>query len=174
MTRGEKTAMLETIASDPLLIERGGRGEVADPHAAGIDAVARKRPLQRLRQDLERLRRAVAASTCVMIAWSIFEVPWEIDMNSSREQAAAVVASKAMLLLIGGLSLRGRRMASFLLLFVCLTSVLAVAPELPAEYERVPWLAFLSTVEFILKLTVVVLLAAYLRFRVASKTQALK
>jgi hypothetical protein len=167
MTRADESAILNAIATDSLVSERG---EAADPRAAGLDALARRRPLQqRLRADLERLRQAVAASTCVMVAWSLFEAPWEMDINGSREQAAAVVAAKAMLLLIAGLSMRGKRWASYLLLFVCLTSVLAIAPELPAEFDRAPWLALLSTVELIAKLTVMVLLAVYLRFRASGK-----
>jgi hypothetical protein len=158
---------VEFSAPEPLAVERG---EAADPHAAGLDAFARRRPLQRARADLERLRGSVAASTSVMLAWSLFEAPWEIDLNSGREQAAAVIAAKAMLLVIGGLSLRGRRWASYLLLFVCLTSLFAITPELPAEYTRAPWLAFLSSVELVAKLTVMALLAVYLRFKLASKT----
>jgi hypothetical protein len=166
MTRADKPAILDAIATEALVTERG---EVADRHAAGLDAIARRRPLQRLRTDLERLRRMLAASTCVMVAWSLLEAPWEMDANSSGEQAAAVVAAKTMLLVIAGLSLRGRRWASYLLLFICVTSVLAIAPELPAEYERAPWLALLSTVELMAKLTVVLLLAVYLKLKLASK-----
>ncbi|WP_277185849.1 hypothetical protein [Caballeronia sp. BR00000012568055] len=166
MTRASKSAILNAVAVDTLVSERG---EAAVPHAAGLDAFARTRPLQRLRADLERLRQAVAVSTSVMVVWSLFEVPWEMDLNSSREQAAAVVAAKTMLLVIAGLSMRGKRWASYLLLFVCLTSVLAIAPELPGEFDRAPWLALLSTVELIAKLTVMVLLAVYLKFKASGK-----
>jgi hypothetical protein len=131
--------------------------------AAGLDVLVRQRPFARLRADVERLRRAVALSTCLVAAWSMFEVPWELDLNSSREQTAAVFASKTLLLIITGLSLLGRRWARYLLLFICLTSVLAIAPELPSEFVHSPWLAFLSSVECFTKLAAVVLLAMHLR-----------
>jgi hypothetical protein len=169
MTRAEKTAILNAIAPDTSVSSVSERGDAAVPRAAGLDALARRRPLQRLRADLGRLKQAVAVSTCVMVAWSLFEAPWEVNINTSREQAAAVIAAKTMLLMIAGLSMRGRRWASYLLLFVCLTSVLAIAPELPAEFDRAPWLALLSTVELIAKLTVLVLLAVYLKFKAPAK-----
>jgi hypothetical protein len=131
--------------------------------AAGLDALTRERPFARLRADAERLRRTVAVATFLVAAWSVVEVPWELDMNGSREQTAAVIASKTLLIVIATLSLRGRRWARYLLLFVCLTSVLAIAPELPSEFEHSPWLAFLSSVECLTKLAAAVLLAVYLR-----------
>jgi hypothetical protein len=135
--------------------------EIGD--AAGLEVLVRQRPFARLRADVERLRRAVALSTCLVAAWSIFEVPWELDLNSSREQTAAVFASKTLLLIITGLSLLGRRWARYLLLFICLTSVLAITPELPSEFVHSPWLAFLSSVECLTKLAASVLLAMHLR-----------
>jgi hypothetical protein len=123
----------------------------------------RRRPFGRLRADAERLRRAVIVSTCLVAAWSVIEVPWEIDADSSREQGVAVIAAKAMLLVIAALSLRGHRWARYLMLFVCLTSVFAIAPELPAEFTRAPWLAFLSSVECLTKLVTSMLLAFYLK-----------
>ncbi|WP_244817159.1 hypothetical protein [Caballeronia sp. Lep1P3] len=118
-----------------------------------------------LRADAARLRRALAASTCVMVAWSLFEVPWELDTSSTREEVAAVVTAKAMLTLIAALSLRGRRTARYLLLFVCLTSMLAVAPELPGEFAHAWWLAVLSSVECLTKLVTLVLIALQLKPR---------
>lgn len=124
-----------------------------------IRAHARMRTFDDVLADADRLRRALAASTCVMVAWSLFEVPWELDANSSREEIAAVVTAKALLILIAGLSLRGRRIPRYLLLFVCLTSVLAIAPELPGEFAHARWLAVLSSVECVSKLVTAVLIA---------------
>jgi hypothetical protein len=73
------------------------------------------------------------------------------------------------LLIITGLSLLGRRWARYLLLFICLTSVLAITPELPSEFVHSPWLAFLSSVECLTKLAASVLLAMHLRL--ASKLE---
>jgi hypothetical protein len=153
-----------TQANESAVLESDRRPVVASVHHdAARAALTSKRSFSRLRADAARLRRALAASTCVMVAWSLFEVPWEIDLSSSREQTAAVIASKTMLLLIATLSMRGRRWARYLLLFICVTSVLAIGPELPAEFDRAPWLAFLSSAECFAKLAVSLLLALHLR-----------
>ncbi|WP_244828356.1 hypothetical protein [Caballeronia sp. TF1N1] len=131
-----------------------------------------KRSLQDLVADANRLRRAVAASACVVVAWSIFEAPWEIDANSSTEEIAGVIFSKAMLGAIAAFALAGRKSARYLLLFVCLTSVLAIVPDLPAEFIHAPWLAFLSSVESLAKLATFAMLAWYLKL--VSRIDALR
>jgi hypothetical protein len=150
-----------TRADDPAVLDVDGT--LAQRSVSEHAAHGQKRSFARVRADAARLRRAIAASTCVMVAWSLFEVPWEFDASSSREETAAVIAAKTMLLLIAGLSLRGKRWARYLLLFVCLTSVLAIAPELPAEFERSLWLAFLSSVECLAKFALALLLTVHLR-----------
>ncbi|WP_157055906.1 hypothetical protein [Candidatus Burkholderia verschuerenii] len=162
MTRADEPAVLDSARRPVVAPVRHDSAHAPAPERAAL-ASKRARSFSRLRADAARLRRALAVSTCVMVAWSLFEVPWEIDLSSSREQTAAVIASKTMLLLIAALSMRGRRWARYLLLFICLTSVLAIGPELPAEFDRAPWLAFLSSVECFAKLAVLLLLALYLR-----------
>ncbi|MDR5739600.1 MULTISPECIES: hypothetical protein [unclassified Caballeronia] len=81
------------------------------------------------------------------MSWSLIEVPWEVHAHSSSEQWAAIITAKALLMLVAGLPLHGQRTARYVLLFVCLTSVLAIAPELPAECVNAPGIAVLSTVE---------------------------
>ncbi|QSN62904.1 hypothetical protein [Caballeronia sp. M1242] len=136
-----------------------------DDRAHRIDSPVRGRSFIDARNDADGLRRALAASTCVMVAWSLFEVPWEIDADSRGQQIAAVLTAKALLMLIAGLALRGRRFARYLLLFVCVTSVLAIAPELPGEFGHAPWLAILSTVECLTKLATLTLIALHLKPR---------
>jgi len=136
-----------------------------DERVERVPSPSRIRSFRDVRADANRLRRALMASTIVMVAWSSFEVPWEIDADSSAEQIAAVVTAKALLLLTAGFALRGRRVARYLLLFVCVTSVLAIAPELPAEFMKAPWLAVLSSVECLTKLATLGLVALHLKPR---------
>ncbi len=161
------TEAIVTRADEPAVLDAARRPVVAPARYEGahlpaseLAALAPKRSFSRLRADAARLCRVLAASTCVMVAWSLFEVPWEIDLTSGREQTATVVASKTMLLVIATLSLRGRRW-------------LPAAVRLPDKRVRhragvaggvrhVSWLAFLSSVECGAKLAVVVLLALYL------------
>ncbi|VXB28969.1 conserved membrane hypothetical protein [Burkholderia sp. 8Y] len=137
----------------------------ADERVRRIDPPSRRRSFSDARNNADRLRRALAASTCVMVAWSLFEVPWELDTDSRGQQIAAVLTAKALLMLIAGMALRGRRFARYLLLFVCVTSVLAIAPELPGEFVHAPWLAVLSTVECMTKLATLTLIALHLKPR---------
>lgn len=92
------------------------------------------------------------ASKCFVLAWSVVELPWELDASSDVQEVAAIVAAKALLFAIVGFSLRGSRFARYAFLFVCLMSVLAMAPEIPGEYERSRLLAALTAVECIGKL----------------------
>ncbi|KIG03702.1 hypothetical protein [Caballeronia concitans] len=132
---------------------------------ARIATPVRKRNFGDVRADANRLRRALAASTCMMVAWSLFEVPWEVDTDSSLEQWAAVITAKALLMAVAWLSLQGRRIARYVLLFVCLTSVLAIAPELPGEFVNAPWLAVLSSVECLAKFATLALIALHMKPR---------
>jgi hypothetical protein len=162
MTRVDEPAVLETASSAHDAAAEHDFGARAGPHAE-FDALTPRKSFAHVRADVERMRRALAASTCVMAAWSIFEAPWEFDMSGPGEQTAAVVVAKTLLLVIAGMSLRGKRWARYLLFFVCLTSVFAIAPELPAEFQRAPWLAFLSSVECAAKLAALVLLGMVYR-----------
>ncbi|MDR5857333.1 hypothetical protein P9239_00740 [Caballeronia sp. LZ062] len=137
----------------------------ADERVHRIHSPVRGRSFRDLRDDADHLRRTLAASTCVMVAWSLFEVPWEVDADSSGQQIAAVLTAKALLMIIAGMALRGRRFARYVLLFVCVTSVLAIAPELPGEFSQAPWLAVLSTVECVTKLATLTLIALHLKPR---------
>jgi hypothetical protein len=136
-----------------------------------VGAFARKRALVDLPLDARRLGRCVAVSACFVVAWSLIEVPWEIDLAGSAtgaamtsgEEIAAVLASKTLLFVIAGLALTGRRVAKYVLLFICLMSVLAMAPEIPVEYAHSRWLATLSAVECLGKLATFVFLALDLR-----------
>jgi hypothetical protein len=138
-----------------------------------VGAFARKRALVDLPLDARRLGRCVAVSACFVVAWSLIEVPWEIDLAGSAtgaamtsgEEIAAVLASKTLLFVIAGLALTGRRVAKYVLLFICLMSVLAMAPEIPVEYGHSPWLAMLSGVECIGKLATFAFLALDLRLK---------
>ncbi|CDY75198.1 hypothetical protein BGLT_04096 [Caballeronia glathei] len=114
-------------------------------------------------RDPRRMGRYADASACFVVAWSLLEVPWEIDANSRGEEIAAVLASKTLLFVIVAFMLQGRRVASYLLLFVCLMSVLAMAPEIPLEFRRSPWLAVLSGVECVSKLATFAFLALHLK-----------
>ena len=130
-------------------------------------------------RDPRRMGRYADASACFVVAWSLLEVPWEIDISgsagadgtayassgpmSSPEEIAAVLASKTLLFVIVAFMLQGRRVASYLLLFVCLMSVLAMAPEIPLEFRRSPWLAVLSGVECVSKLATFAFLALHLK-----------
>jgi hypothetical protein len=144
-----------------------------DPPVSGIGPFWRKRDLVDLPGDARRLGRCVAASACFVVAWSLVELPWEIDitgsasggLTTSGEEIAAVLASKTLLFAIVGLALQRRRAAKYALLFVCLMSVLAMAPEIPLEYAHSPWLATLSGVECLGKLSTFVFLALDLRVK---------
>ncbi|SAK47534.1 hypothetical protein AWB81_00626 [Caballeronia arationis] len=150
-----------------------------DPPVSGLAPFWRRRDLPDVAGDARRIGRCVTASACFVVAWSLVEVPWEIDISgsagadgtayassgpmSSPEEIAAVLASKTLLFLIVGLALRRRLFARYVLLFVCLMSVLAMAPEIPVEYAHSRWLATLSAVECLGKLATFVFLALDLR-----------
>jgi hypothetical protein len=106
-----------------------------------------------------------ACATCFVVAWSLLETRWELDGNSSAREISAVLVSKSLLLLVAGLCLRGSRAATYAMLFICLMSMLAVAPEISVEYERSPALAVLSAIECAGKLAAFVTIALCLRRR---------
>jgi general stress protein CsbA len=150
-----------------------------DPPVSGLAPFWRRRDLPDIAGDARRLGRYVTASSCFVVAWSLVELPWEIDLSgsagadgaayasgapmSSAEEIAAVLASKTLLFFIVGLVLKRRIFAKYVLLFVCLMSVLAMAPEIPVEYAHSRWLATLSVVECLGKLATFVFLALDLR-----------
>jgi len=92
------------------------------------------------------------ASICFVSLWSLLELPWEVKAGSGYEEIAALLLSKIILLGLAALSIRGGRIARCAFLLICLMSVLAVASEIPLEYERSRTLAMLSTIECLGKL----------------------
>ena len=92
------------------------------------------------------------AAICFVCLWSLLELPWEFKAGSGYEEIAALLLSKIILLGLAVFSIRGGRLARYAFLLICLMSVLAVASEIPLEYERSRGLALLSTIECLGKL----------------------
>jgi len=87
------------------------------------------------------------ASICFVSLWSLLELPWEFKAGSGYEEIVALLLSKIILLGLAACSIRGGRIARCAFLLICLMSVLAVASEIPLEYEHSRSLALLSMVE---------------------------
>jgi hypothetical protein len=140
-----------------------------EPQATIHTAAFEQRESPRANVGATRLVDVCAASaTCFVAAWSLLELRWELDNNSSTREISAILVSKTLLLLMAGLSLRGWRVASYALLFVCGMSVLAMAPEISGEYERSPALAVVSAIECVGKLVAFAFIALSFRRQEAS------
>jgi hypothetical protein len=110
------------------------------------------------------LRRAQQAplawhAMCVTIGmvclWSILETPWEFGPADGVARIIALLLSKFMLLGAGAAAFFGLHYARLLFLFLCGSSVIAVASSLPFEFTISHELFTLSLIECVLKAALV-------------------
>jgi|HubBroStandDraft_5_1064220.scaffolds.fasta_scaffold55266_2 hypothetical protein len=97
--------------------------------------------------------------------WSCVEIPWELAGETDGMRVSAVWSGKVLLSAIAFSTLRGSRIGSMSLIFLCFASVLALSVALPDEYRLWRGGFYLSLVECCLKLITGLTLALF-RLRV--------
>ncbi|MDQ7976971.1 hypothetical protein QYH69_06895 [Paraburkholderia sp. SARCC-3016] len=112
------------------------------------------------RRGLTVLRAALGA----VLVWSLIETPFELAACVSGAQSAALVFSKALLVILITCACTRASIAPFarlIALFVCGASVLAIVPALPSEfrYDRIGFA--LSSVECALKALAIAVLVSH-------------
>jgi hypothetical protein len=121
-------------------------------------ARARKTALERLTQGrgtvanrMRNGRRFGRGAVVLVVIWSLVEIPVELDVSRGGVEIAALLFSKAMVVIIGFGATLGTRCASRVFAFICGMSLLAVVPALFFEMKTSPVDFFYSFVECILK-----------------------
>ena len=89
----------------------------------------------------------------VVFAWSLVEAPLEIFLAQSVGEEAAILFSKGVLGFLTVCVVKQIRAAELSFMFICLLSILAIAPQLVTEIEIFPIAFWLSFVECIFKAT---------------------
>jgi hypothetical protein len=100
--------------------------------------------------------RAMLVSIALVCAWSIVEIPWELNATDGFARFAALVLSKCLLLGFGAAAFFGVRYVRMFFALVCAASVFALGSALPLEYAVAHPLFVLSLVECVCKLAFVV------------------
>lgn len=83
--------------------------------------------------------------------WSVLETPWEFGPADGVARVVALLLSKCVLLGAGAAAFFGLHYARPLFIFLCGSSVIAVASSLPFEFAISRELFALSLIECILK-----------------------
>ena len=107
--------------------------------------------LQRISVNAINLAHLFKASVVVACGWALIEAPLELGGANNSAYLLAVVASKALMCLIGAATIVNLRFARQVFTFICGVSVFAIAPGLPLEYTRCFPIALISTVECLAK-----------------------
>ena len=113
--------------------------------------------LQRISVNAKNLVRLFEASVVVVCGWALIEAPLELDGLINSAYFLAVVASKALMCLIGAAAIANLRFARQVFIFICGVGVFAIAPGLPLEYMHCFSIALISTVECFAKVACVAL-----------------
>jgi hypothetical protein len=106
-------------------------------------------------------RRAMLVCIALVCAWSIVETPWELNPTDGLTRFLALMLAKCLLLTVGAAAFFGVRYARTLFVFLCASSVFAVASTLPFEYTISHELFTLSLVECVCKVALVVSYATW-------------
>ncbi|MGF6935939.1 hypothetical protein OKW41_005101 [Paraburkholderia sp. UCT70] len=93
------------------------------------------------------VRRAVTALIFAICGWSIIEAPFECSASSDDTWLLALVVAKLIIIAAGVAAIADVRFARGIFAFICGTSVLGIAPELPFEFKHSVAISLLSLIE---------------------------
>jgi hypothetical protein len=111
-------------------------------------------PLQRARHA-PPVWHAMRVAIGLVCLWSILETPWEFGPSDGVARIIALLLSKCVLLGAGAAAFFGLSYARPLFVFLCGSSVIAVASSLPFEFTISHELFALSLIECVLKAALV-------------------
>src|ERR1700692_4184844 len=98
-------------------------------------------------------------SAWLMFCWALIELPVELWISTTWREAVALSCAKMLFFVVVLAMTRGARLAAAVFLGICATSVLAITPTLPGEFQSFPVGAALSTVEVVIKLLALLIVA---------------
>ena len=79
--------------------------------------------------------------------WSLIEAPFEYGASTDDTWLLALIVAKLIIVFTGAAAIADVRFARSIFAFVCGTSVLAIAPGLPLEFQRSVAISLLSLIE---------------------------
>jgi hypothetical protein len=97
---------------------------------------------------LGRWTRRIVIATAV---WSVFELPFEVWVSRSPQEALACIVGKVLWVALVCFALGGSRVARIAYAFLCTIGLMAMAFALPLEYRAFPLGFALTSVECVLK-----------------------
>ena len=92
----------------------------------------------------ERVFKALILLVC---GWSLIEAPLELGVSGAQAGLLALLVSKLVVVGIGLAAVAKTRFARETFVFICVASVLAIAPALPMEFKQSFAIALFSIVE---------------------------
>jgi hypothetical protein len=95
----------------------------------------------------------------LVFCWALIELPVELWISTTWREAVALLCAKMLFFVVVLAMTRGARLAAAVFLGICATSVLAITPTLPGEFQSFPVGAALSTGEVVIKLLALLIVA---------------
>ncbi|MGF6806126.1 hypothetical protein OKW30_001252 [Paraburkholderia sp. Clong3] len=130
------------------------------------DHISSKRVSSPFASDMPRLASETTATPLIIfVCWySLIEVPSEFGMGNNDAMLPAAVVARLIVIVEGFAAVVDVRFARAIFVFLCGTSVIAIAPMLPLEFKESTLIVFISLVECVGKTAIVVCACAeYLR-----------
>jgi hypothetical protein len=88
----------------------------------------------------------------LVFGWALIELPVELWASTTLREAVALLCARVCFFMVVLAMARGARWAKAVFLGICATSVLAITPTLPGEFQSFPVGAALLTGEVLIKL----------------------